>query len=304
MMKEKIMNNKDWVSFWLVGLIWGTSFVWIKIAVNDVSPIMLVAFRTLFGSIAVGSIVALNKQAQVSWNVIRKRLFDVFIMGTFNIALPWILISWAGQFIDSGTSAILNGTMPLFTILLSSIIIKDDRITLPKLGGLVIGFIGIVILMAPSIQGKWSNDLLGQAAILLATISYASATVFARKKFQGLPAQMLALLQLSTGTIIIWLIVLFTEKPIIFPQLPLTWFALIWLGLLGSCIAFIIYFSLLKKIGPTRVSMVTYIPPLVGMILGVAFLKEQFYWQSLLGALLILSGIAIVNLKQEVMQKG
>jgi drug/metabolite transporter (DMT)-like permease len=303
MMKEKIMKNKDWVLFWLVGLIWGTSFLWIKIAVDDVSPIMLVAFRTLFGSIALGFIVALNKQAQVSWNVIRKRLFDVLIMGTFNIALPWILVSWAGQFIDSGTSAILNGTMPLFTILLSSIIIKDDRVTLPKLGGLVIGFIGIVILIAPSIQGKWSNDLLGQAAILLATISYASATVFARKKFQGLPAQMLALLQLSTGMIIIWLIVLFTEKPIIFPQLPLTWFALIWLGLLGSCIAFIIYFSLLKKIGPTRVSMVTYIPPLVAMILGVVFLKEQFYWQSLLGALLILSGIAIVNLKQKTPQK-
>ena len=298
------MKNKDWVLFWLVGLIWGTSFLWIKIAVDDVSPMMLVAFRTLFGSLGLGLIIALNKQSHVSWNIIRKRLFDFFLLGMFNIALPWMLISWAGQFIDSGTSAILNGTMPLFTILLSPIFIQDDRITLPKLGGLAIGFIGVVILMAPSIQGKWSNDLLGQAAVLLATICYASSTVFARKKLGNLPAQMQAFLQISAGTIIIWAAVLFTEKPITFPQQPITWFALLWLGLLGTCIAFIIYFSLLHKIGPTRVSMVTYIPPLVGMILGVVFLKEQFYWQSLLGALLILSGIAIVNLRQEVMRKA
>jgi len=298
------MKNKDLILFWLAGLIWGTSFLWIKIAVDDVSPMMLVAFRTLFGSLGLGLIVALNKQAYVSWNIIKKRLFDFFIMGMFNIAFPWLLFSWAGQFINSGTSAILNGTMPLFTILLSPIFIQDDRITLPKLGGLVIGFLGVVILLAPSIQGKWSNDLLGQAAILLATLSYASATVFARKKSGGLPAQMQAFLQLSAGTIIIWVTALFTEKPIIFPQLPITWFALLWLGLLGSCIAYIIYFSLLHKIGPTRMSMVTYIPPLIGIILGVVFLKEQFYWQSLLGAILILSGIAIVNLKQKAMQKA
>lgn len=290
--------------FWLVGLIWGTSFLWIKVAVDDVTPIMLVAFRTLFGSIGLGLIVALNKQAHVSWNTIKNHLFNFTFLGMFNIALPWMLISWAEQFIDSGTAAILNGTMPLFTILISPIFIKDDRITLPKLGGLLIGFLGVVILIAPSIQGKWSNDILGQIAILIATISYASATVFARKKLHGLPSQMQALLQLSAGTIIIWIVALFTEKPITFPQLPITWLALLWLGFLGSCIAYIIYFTLLHKIGPTRMSMVTYIPPLIGMILGVVFLKEQFYWQSLLGSLLIISGIAIVNLKQKAIQKA
>jgi len=298
------LKNKDWGLFWLAGLIWGTSFLWIKIAVDDVSPIMLVALRTLFGSLGLVLIVTLDKKIHVNWNIIKDHLFDFIFMGAINIALPWMLISWAEQFTDSGTAAILNGTMPLFTILLSPIFIKDDRITLPKLGGLLIGFLGVVILMSPNIQGKWSNDLLGQAAIILAAISYASTTVFVRKKMKGIPSQILALFQLSAGTIIIWVIALFTEKPMIFPQFPITWFALIWLGLLGSCIAFIIYFSLLHKIGPTRVSMVTYIPPLVGMILGVVFLKEQFYWQSLLGALLILSGIATVNLRKEVMLKA
>ncbi len=298
------MKNKDWALFLLTGLIWGTSFLWIKIAVQDVSPIMLAASRSLIGSLGLGLIIALNKQAYVSWDIIKKRLFDFFILGAINIAFPWILVSWAGQFLDSGTSAILNGAMPLFTILLSPIFNKDDRITPKKLGGLVIGFIGVVFLIAPSIQGKWSNDILGQAAILLATLSYSYATIFARKKTQGLPAQMQAFLQMSTGSIIIWVTAFFTEKPITLPQLPITWLALLWLGLLGSCIAYIFYFYLLHKIGPTRVSMIAYIPPLVGLTLGVVFLKEQFYWQSLLGAILILSGIVIVNLKQGDMQYG
>ena len=298
------MKNKDWGLFWLVGLIWGTSFFWIKIALEEVSPIVLVAFRSLFGTIGLGLIIILNKKAKVTWNVIKERLPVFLILGLINIALPWSLISWAEQFIDSGTAAILNGAMPLFTIFLSPIFIADDRITLSKLVGLVIGFLGVVILMAPSIQNKWSSNLLGQAAILLATFFYAAATIFARKKTQGIPAQTQAFLQLAAGTLIIWVFAFFTERPFILPQTPKTWLALAWLGVLGSCIAYIIYFHLLHKIGPTRTSMITYIPPLIGMVLGVGFLKEQFYWQALVGALLILSGIAIVNLKRKQPKKA
>jgi drug/metabolite transporter (DMT)-like permease len=235
----------------------------------------------------------------VDWHDIKAHVFDFILMGVINIAIPWMLISWAEQFTDSGTAAILNGTMPLFTIVLSPIFNKDDRITLPKIGGLLIGFLGVVILMSPSVQGQWTNDLLGQVAIILASVSYASTSVFVRKKMRGVSSPILSLFQMSAGAIIIWMIALITEKPMMFPSLPITWFALVWLGLLGSCIAFIIYFSLLHEIGPTRASMVTYIPPLVGMILGVGFLGETFYWQSLLGSLLIISGIAIVNSRKK-----
>jgi len=297
------MKNKDWLYFWLTGLIWGTSFLWIKIAVGDVSPIVLAGSRSLIGALGLGLIFALNKQTHVSWNILKKRSFDFLILGFFNITFPWIMVSTAGQFLDSGMSAILNGAMPLFTILLSPIFNKDDRITLAKIGGLVTGFIGVVILVAPSIQGRRSNSLIGVAAMLLASLSYASATIFARKKTQGLPSQMLAFIQMAIGSAIIWVIAIFTEKPITLPQFPITWAAFLWLGLLGSCIAYIFYFDLLHNIGPTRVSMVTYIPPLVGLVLGMVFLKEQFYWQSLLGAFLILSGIAIVNLKKKALQK-
>lgn len=297
------MKSKDWGLFWLVGLIWGTSFFWIKIALEEVNPIILVAFRTLLGTIGLGLIIFINKQSKVTWTAIKERLPVFLTLGLINITLPWLLISWAEQSIDSGTAAILNGSMPLFTIFLAPIFIDDDRITPLKLIGLIIGFLGVVILMAPSIQNKWSSNLLGQAASLLASFFYASATIYARKKTQGIPAQTQALLQLAAGTLIIWIIAFFTEKPFILPEMPITWLALAWLGVLGSCFAYIIYFYLLHKIGPTRTSMITYIPPLIGMLLGVGFLKEQFYWQALVGALMILSGISIVNLKRKQEQK-
>ena len=293
------MKTKDWVLFWLVGLIWGTSFLWIKIALEDVSPIMLVGFRTLFGSLGLCIIIAFNKSAHVPWQDLKKHLLDFVILGFINIAIPWMLISWAEQFIDSGTAAILNGTVPLFTIVISPIFIEDDHITIPKLSGLAIGFIGVVLLMLPSIQDGWNDNLIGQAVFLLATLSYAVSTVFARKRMHNLPSQLQAFLQLIAGMTIIWSIALFTERPMVFPQLPITRLALLWLGLLGSSAAYLIYFSLLHKMGPTRVATVTYIPPLVGVILGAVFLGEVFYWQTLLGAALILSGITIVNIKKK-----
>ena len=293
------MKVKDWGLFWLVGSIWGTSFLWIKIAVNDVSPVVLVAFRTLFGSIGLGLIIAFNKKARVEWETLKAYFFDFFILGLINIAVPWILLSWGSQFVDSGKVAVLNGTMPLFTILLSSIFIEDDHITLPKAAGLAIGFLGVVVLMSPSLRSNSTGSIIKYIAILSAPFCYAVSTIFARKKTRGLPPQIQAFLQMFFAAIPIWIFALLTEKPFLLPQHTLSWVALIWLGLLGSCIAYIIYFFLLHRIGPTRISMVTYIPPLIGMVLGIIFLGEKFYWQGLIGALLILSGIGIVNLRKQ-----
>lgn len=289
------MKTRDWLLFGFLGIVWGTSFLWIKIAVTEVSPLVLVGFRTLIAAAGVGVFIFLDRKTKVAWPEVRARLGIFFILGLINISMPFLLISWAEKTIDSGMASILNATMPLFTIVISPLFVNDDRINLPKALGLLAGFIGVVILFYPSVQGGWSDHLVGQLAMLAAALCYASGTVYARKKAHGLPPQMQAFLQLSMSTLIIWSLAFVIERPITLPQLPVTWLALAWLGLLGTGLAYIIYFYLLPRIGPTRMSMVTYIPPLVGMILGIVVLGEVFYWQSLLGALLILSGITIVN---------
>jgi drug/metabolite transporter (DMT)-like permease len=291
------MKAKDWLLFWLLGIIWGTSFLWIKIAVTEISPFMLVSFRTLFALLGLGVFLLLVRSARAMWGEVRKRLWVFIVLGLFNIVIPWLLISWAGQYIDSGLSSILNSTMPLFTIVISPFFVPDDRFTLKKAAGLLTGFAGVVILLYPNIGEAWSNHLAGQAAVLFAALGYGGSTVFARKMAKGLPPHMQAFLQFFSATVMIWAFTLATQRPLVFPRLPITWLALLWLGLLGSGLAYIIYFDLLPRIGPTRMSMVTYILPLVGVLLGIIFLEERFYWGAIIGALLILSGITIVNVR-------
>jgi drug/metabolite transporter (DMT)-like permease len=291
------MKTKDWLLFWLLGLVWGTSFLWIKIAVTEISPFILVSFRTLFALLGLGVYLLAVKSARASWVQMRKQLWVFAVLGLVNIVTPWLLISWAGQYIDSGLSSILNSTMPLFTIMISPFFVPDDRFTLKKAIGLLTGFIGVVILLYPSRSGIWGNHLAGQAAVLLAALCYGGSTVFARKMAKGLPAQTQAFLQFLTATVMMWAFTLATQRPLAFPRLPITWLALVWLGLLGSALAYILYFDLLPRIGPTRMSMVTYILPLFAVLLGIIFLEERFHWGAIIGALLILSGITIVNLR-------
>jgi len=290
------LKTKDWIIFWLLGIIWGTSFLWIKIAVADVSPLVLVGFRALFAALGLGAIVLFQRGGLPGWPELRRRLPDFLVLGLSNIAFPWVLISWGEQYIDSGIASILNSAMPLFALIIAPLMIPTERITLPKLAGLLTGFLGVILLMLPSIRAGWSNHLLGMGACVLATVFYAFGTVYARIKNRGLSPQMAALLQHAFGSVIVWLAAFGLEGRPAMPTLPITWLALLWLGLLGSCLAYIIYFDLLARVGITRVSLVLYVPPLVGVLLGVFFLQEAFYWQAVLGALLILSGISIVNL--------
>lgn len=289
------MKNKYWAVLWCLGLIWGTSFLWIKIAVADVTPLVLVGFRTLFASVGLIAIVLYNRKIMPTWNELLPRVPVFLVMALCNIAVPWALISWGEQFVDSSIASIINSTMPLFTIIIAPLMIKEERITLPKLAGLFSGFAGVVLLMIPNVKAGWNQGLTGMAACLTASVFYAFAAVYGRKKSGGLPPQLQACLQLTFGSVFIWIAVFATEGVPAMPTRALTWVGLVWLGLLGSCIAYILYFYLLHKIGPTGTSTTTYISPLVGVVLGMTILGEPLHWQTFIGAALILSGILMVN---------
>jgi drug/metabolite transporter (DMT)-like permease len=134
--------------------------------------------------------------------------------------------------------------------------------------------------------------------MLLATLSYASASVYARAKTRGMQPQVTAFMQFAASTVLIWLLMLAVDRPLKFPALAITWGGLLWLGLLGSCLAYLLYYSLLHSVGPTRTMLVTYATPLVGVVLGAVFLGEAVAWHDALGGLLIVSGVGVVNLKR------
>ncbi len=289
------MKLKEWGAFTLLGLVWGSSFLWIKIAVQEIGPVMLVAFRLLFGLVGLLIIMRLQKQAFPRDPALWLRFG---FMGVFNTALPFVLISWGETKIDSGLASILNGTVPLFTIVIAHFWLHDEKITAPRIGGLIVGFIGVVVLVSRDLgpDGLVGN-VWGQLAVVVASISYATAITFSRKYLRGQPPVLQSTLVLLVADALMWVALPMAERPMHFPTLPLTWFALAWLGLLGSCLAYLLFFYLNNVWGPTRASLVTYIFPVVGLFLGILFLRETPDWRLLVGSALIVGGIGVVNLK-------
>lgn len=289
------MKPKHWLVFLLLGAIWSSSFMWIKIAVQEIGPVTLVAFRVIFG-LLFGVVVIYIQRIQ--WPRTRKEWTPLLILSIANIAIPFFLISWGEQAIDSAVASILNATTPLFTILVAHFLLQDDKMTMPKVLGLLMGFAGVVILMSKDI-GTSLGSVLGQFAIVLASAFYAGGAVYARRTTQDLPGIMRSAGPLLPATVLMWLVMFAVESPVEFPQLGITWIALLFLGVLGSGLAFVMSYYLLHEIGPTRTSMVTYLFPLGGVILGVLFLNEELSWQLVVGAVLIVLSLVVANIQSQ-----
>jgi drug/metabolite transporter (DMT)-like permease len=286
------VKPKHWFVFILLGAIWSSSFMWIKIAVAEIGPMTLVAFRVLFG-LLFGVAVILIQRAQLPRSF--KEWQPLLILGVTNVAIPFFLISWGEQSIDSAVAAILDATVPLFTILIAHYLLHDDKMTVPKVLGLLMGFAGVVILMSKDI-GDSFGSVFGQLAVVLACAFYAGSNVYARKTTENTPGIFRSAGPLISATAVMWLGTFLVESPIEIPQLGITWIALLFLGILGSGVAFIMVYYLIHEIGPTRASMVTYLFPLGGELLGVVFLNENLSWQVFVGGVLVVLSLVVANL--------
>jgi drug/metabolite transporter (DMT)-like permease len=285
------MKAKHWFVFFLLGAIWSSSFMWIKIAVQEIGPITLVAFRVVFGLIFGVTVVFIRR---IPWPRSFRTWLPLLVVGLTNLAIPFFLISWGEMTIDSAIASILDATVPLFTIVLAHFMLTDDRITTPKVIGLLIGFAGTIILLSKDI-GSSAGSLLGQLAVIVASIFYAFSGVFVRKYTEETPAIFRSAIPLLSASLAMWLGAFLFESPVKVPQLGMTWVALLFLGIVGSGIAFLLLYYLIHEIGPTRSSMVTYLFPLGGVALGVTFLHEQLTWQLVTGTVLVLASLVVAN---------
>lgn len=265
--------------------------MWIKIALQEIGPITLVAFRVLFGLLFGIAVIFIQ---QVPWPRTFKAWLPLLLLGLTNVAIPFFLISWGELSIDSAVASILDATVPLFTILIAHYLLHDDKMTPSKVLGLLIGFAGIVVLMSKD-MGASPNSLLGQAAVIVASMFYAVSAVYVRKVTVDTPGILRSAGPLVSATAAMWLATFLFESPVRFPQLATTWVALLFLGVIGSGFAFVLAYYLIHEIGPTRTTMVTYLFPLGGVTLGVVFLREQLTWQVVTGAILIIASLIIAN---------
>lgn len=286
------MNKVEWSLFLLLGAAWGSSFMWIKIAVQDVGPFALVGWRLLFGSLGMAVVLRLRGTALPrGWSTWR----DLAALGLINTALPFVLISWGEQTVDSAVASILNSTVPLFTLMIAQFFLPDEGMDRRRVSGLLLGFVGVLLLMSRDLTGGVQASLIGQLAVLAASLSYAAAAVFSRRRLGDVNHLVQAFVPMLAADAVVWSLAWPLEGGDLLPATGLTWLALVWLGLLGSCLAYILYFSLLERVGPTRTTLVTYLIALFGVVLGVLFLGEQLDAALVGGGALVIAGIAIVN---------
>ena len=287
---------REWVTFWVLAIVlWGPSFLLIKVALRELEPVMVVALRISLGAAGCWAVLLWQRVALPSEP---RLLLALMLFGLVNTAAPFLLITWAEQYIDSGLTGILNGTMPFFTTLIAHVFLADDRITPLKLLGLALGFAGMVFLVGGNLQ---SVDLLGslggQLAVIAACVCYACGAVYNSRALRGHRPEVIAAYSLTGAAVWLWLAALASGTAVRLPTSSAVWLAVLWLGLMGTALAYTAAFYLMRSWGPTRVSLLTYVLPVVAVTLGVVFLGETLRWQLVAGGLLVLGGIAVVNLR-------
>jgi len=297
---------KLWVMFIALAMIWSSSFLLIKVglAPEGTDPAAIGKFDSVSLATTRLTVAAL---CYVTFVLATRRKFPrnaktwlyLFIAGLTNNALPFMLITWGEKSIDSGLAGVLNGTTPLFSLVMAHLALGDDRISLGKIFGIIGGFTGVVLLATRSTDtANQANALAGQLAVVVASMCYAFATVFMRRNLRGLDPYVTGASSISMGALILIVISLLTVHPLPnFTALqPEALRAVLALGFFNTFIAYLLYFTILPTWGASRTTMVTYVMPPMSVLLGVVFAQELVDWKLLAGAALILGSVVAANL--------
>jgi drug/metabolite transporter (DMT)-like permease len=285
-------TRTDWILLFVLGLMWGTSYAFIKLGVETLPTLTLIMTRLAIGFVLLATVVFVARESLPR----NPRIyFHLAVMSAINIVIPFILITHAEQSVDSAIAAILNGAVPLLVIVIAALVFHDEPITLNRAVGVVVGYVGVIVLVLPGLAGASSNAFDGELALLGSTIAYAFGAVYARRNIRGLRPMIPALFQVVFALAMISVLAFTFEKP-----LEVTWntdaiIAVVWLGLIGSGLAYLLNFRLLKRIGATATSQLAYLLPVVGIVTGSLMFHETIDAAAAVGTALILGGIFLVN---------
>ena len=290
---QRNSNAVVWALFIGLGFFWGSSYFWIKVGLETVPPLTLIAGRLVLASVFLWAVVLLTREPLPRSS---RQYGHLLVMACVNIVLPFVLIAFGEQSIDSALASILNATVPLFVIILAPMFLPDEGITWPKIAGLAVGFAGVILLVAPDLVNVQDADLTGELLLIGSSLSYAVGNVYAKRNVRGLAPRIPALFQVFLAALIVVPAALVIDRPFetVHPA-PEALAAIAWLGIIGSGFAYLCYFTILANWGATRTSLVAYLLPVVGILLGTAILDDPLTVNRIAGTALVIAGIAIVN---------
>lgn len=286
------MSFKNWAMLVLLGVIWGGSFFFARIAVAEIQPLVLVLFRVAIAA------AALHVYLWITGISLRGALplaGGFVLLATLNNVLPFSLI-FAGQTqLGAGLASVLNATTPFWTALLANMLTEDERLTWNKIAGILLGMAGTALMIGPGLVAGLGGPVWAKLALIAAAASYALALMVA-KRFKGVPPAIVATAQLTASTVIMVPVVLAVNGTHgLFAASASVWVAVAALALISTAFAYILYFRLVASAGATNASLVTLVVPASAMLLGALFLGERLESLELAGMALIGLGLITID---------
>lgn len=281
------------VQFILTGLVWGSSFLFMKVALEGISPPQVVWSRLVLGALTLGLFVMLRRdvlpRSVKIWG-------HMTVLAVSFCVVPFLLFSWAQQHVTSGLASIYNATTPIMTAVMAAVLFRVERLKLVQIAGILIGILGVMVIIAPWQGLDLNQSLIAQFAILGATSCYGFSLAYMRKfvSNSGMSALVFAFLNIGIAATIM---VLLTPVLVLTPVQLDPWIigSLLLLGCFGTGIAYIWNQNTVRAWGPTRASTVTYMSPVVGVVLGMVVLGESLTWNEPIGALAVFLGILLAQ---------
>lgn len=281
------------IGFVLTGIIWGSSFLFMKVALGGLSPAQVAWSRLVLGALALGLFVVVRREA------LPRRLAvwgHMTVLAVSFCVVPFLLFSWAQQHVTSGLASIYNATTPIMTAVMAGLLFRVERLKAVQIAGILVGIAGVVVIIGPWQGLDLSQSLVAQFAILGATACYGFSLAYMRRfvSDSGMSALMFSFLNIGIAA---GIMVILTPVLVLTPVTLDPWIiaSVVLLGCLGTGVAYIWNQNTVRAWGPTRASTVTYITPLVGVVLGVVVLGEHVSWNEPAGALVVFLGILLAQ---------
>jgi drug/metabolite transporter (DMT)-like permease len=286
-----VMGFREWCLILILSVIWGGSFFFVGVAVKDMTPLTIVLCRVGFASAILLAVVWLTgRKLSTSpgmWGAF-------FILGALNNLIPFSLIAWGQTHIPSSLASILNATTPIFSVVLAHLLTREERLTANRLAGVLVGWVGVAVLIGIESLGGFGVEVLGQLAVVAASVAYACAAIYGRR-FKAMDPVVVATGMLCGSTVMMLPVALIVEQPWHLAPAAASWLALLGLSAVSTSLAYIIYFRVLAVAGATNILLVTFLIPASAIFLGVVVLGERPGWNAFGGMALIFMGLIAID---------
>ena len=289
-----MMGRTEWLMLLGLALVWGSAFMFIKVAVAHFEPLTYVSLRLIIAAAALLIVVrASGRRLSLPWTL----WGSVAVLALLNNVIPFVLFGWGQRHIASGLAAILQATTPIWGVLAAHLMTRDERLTPARLAGVLVGFAGVAVMIGPQIASDGGDHLLAQFACLLASFLYALAGIHARRfKALGVGPLDLAAAQFVVGAVMLTPVALLIDQP--WHGLPTSlaaWASVAVLALVCSAAAYIVSFRLIERAGATNSLLVTLLVPPVAILVGAMAFGETLGLNQLGGLILIGAGLAVID---------